>query len=158
MHSILTSWQVGQSDPIEASGVLMLLQEQIEEGGPSAQRRFRERLMSCAFDILWDGSNAPKNCFPVNFGQRFQYERWLMPIWWKKSSSFADRDQGATFCGSSNSNGNPLTMQNIPLRRVQIVCRIFGTRIAVSRTGLPDCIRACPLSCCILMVPCQIQD
>lgn len=75
---------------------------------------FWERLMSC-LDILKTKQSHQRTVFRLTLVKGFNME---------DIESYADmvvraqpsqiEVKGATFCGSSNANGNPLTMQNIP--------------------------------------------
>ena len=112
---------------------------------------FWERLMSC-LDILRTVQSHQRTVFRLTLVKGFNMN---------DVASYADMVEiarpsqieikGATFCGSSNSNGNPLTMQNIPFYEE---CKSFVESLAqeLQSRGLDYQIAAEHAhSCCILM-------
>lgn len=112
---------------------------------------FWDRLMSC-LDILRTTQSHQRTVFRLTLVKGFNMN---------DISSYADmviraqpsqiEIKGATFCGSSNSNGNPLTMQNIPFYEE---CKEFVTNLAdelKSRGHDYEIAAEHAHSCCILM-------
>lgn len=114
-------------------------------------RDYWERLMSC-LDILRTKQSHQRTVFRLTLVKGFNMN---------DASGYADmvararpsqiEVKGATFCGSSSSNGNPLTMQNIPFYEEckQFVLRLTGD---LKSMGLDYEVAAEHAhSCCILI-------
>lgn len=112
---------------------------------------FWDRLMSC-LDILRTTQSHQRTVFRLTLVKGFNMN---------DISSYADmviraqpsqiEIKGATFCGSSNSNGNPLTMQNIPFYEE---CKQFVVSLSEdlkSRGYDYEIAAEHAHSCCILM-------
>lgn len=112
---------------------------------------FWERLMSC-LDILRTIQSHQRTVFRLTLVKGFNME---------DIESYADMVErarpsqieikGATFCGSSNGNGNPLTMQNIPFYEE---CKTFVENLnqELQSRGLDyDIAAEHAHSCCILV-------
>lgn len=112
---------------------------------------FWERLMAC-LDILRTTQSHQRTVFRLTLVKGFNMG---------DISAYADMVErarpsqieikGATFCGSSNSNGNPLTMQNIPFYDE---CKVFVQELEaeLKSRGLDYELAAEHAhSCCILM-------
>ncbi|KAI5956950.1 YPO7 [Candida jiufengensis] len=112
---------------------------------------FWERMMSC-LDILRTIQKHQRTVFRLTLVKGFN----MTDI-----ESYADMVEralpsqieikGATFCGSSNGNGNPLTMQNIPFYEE---CKNFVTQLnqELQKRGLSyDIAAEHAHSCCILI-------
>lgn len=112
---------------------------------------FWERLMSC-LDILRTTQAHQRTVFRLTLVKGFNMD---------DIESYADMVEraqpsqievkGATFCGSSNANGNPLTMQNIPFYEE---CRVFVEKLTAelkSRGLSYELAAEHAHSCCILI-------
>lgn len=112
---------------------------------------FWERLMSC-LDILRTKQSHQRTVFRLTLVKGFNMN---------DVSSYADMVEraqpsqievkGATFCGSSNANGNPLTMQNIPFYDE---CKVFVEQLTAelqSRGQKYQLAAEHAHSCCILI-------
>ncbi|CAH6718375.1 S-adenosyl-L-methionine-dependent tRNA 4-demethylwyosine synthase [[Candida] jaroonii] len=112
---------------------------------------FWERMMSC-LDILRTVQSHQRTVFRLTLVKGFNMDEV------KGYADMVERAQpsqievkGATFCGSSNANGNPLTMQNIPFYEE---CKIFVESLTaeLKSRGLKYNIAAEHAhSCCILI-------
>lgn len=112
---------------------------------------FWERLMAC-LDILRTTQSHQRTVFRLTLVKGFNME---------DIESYADMVEraqpsqievkGATFCGSSNANGNPLTMQNIPFYDE---CKSFVEKLVAelqSRGQKYELAAEHAHSCCILI-------
>lgn len=112
---------------------------------------FWERLMSC-LDILRTTQSHQRTVFRLTLVKGFNMDEIQgyadMVV---KAQPSQIEVKGATFCGSSNGNGNPLTMQNIPFYEE---CKKFVTLLSkeLQARGYPYEIAAEHAhSCCILI-------
>lgn len=112
---------------------------------------FWERLISC-LDILRTTQAHQRTVFRLTLVKGFNMtdvESYADMV--ERAQPSQIEIKGATFCGSSNGNGNPLTMQNIPFYDE---CKIFVESLAkeLQRRGQDYEIAAEHAhSCCILM-------
>ncbi|KAG7663009.1 YPO7 [[Candida] subhashii] len=112
---------------------------------------FWERLMSC-LDILATTQSHQRTVFRLTLVKGFNMndiESYADMVQRAKPSQIEIK--GATFCGSSNGNGNPLTMQNIPFYEE---CKDFVVKLTneLKSRGLDyDIAAEHAHSCCILV-------
>ncbi|CCG24463.1 flavodoxin [Candida orthopsilosis Co 90-125] len=112
---------------------------------------FWERLMSC-LDILRTTQSHQRTVFRLTLVKGFN----MTDI--KSYADMVERAlpsqieiKGATFCGSSNGNGNPLTMQNIPFyEECKEFVRALNDELRVRNLGY-DIAAEHAHSCCILV-------
>lgn len=112
---------------------------------------FWERLMSC-LDILRTTQSHQRTVFRLTLVKGFNMndiESYADMV--ERAQPSQIEVKGATFCGSSNANGNPLTMQNIPFYEE---CRQFVEKLVaeLKTRGLSYELAAEHAhSCCILI-------
>lgn len=112
---------------------------------------FWERLMSC-LDILRTTQSHQRTVFRLTLVKGFNMndiESYADMVERARPSQIEIK--GATFCGSSNGNGNPLTMQNIPFYEE---CKTFVENLTseLQNRGLDyDIAAEHAHSCCILV-------
>lgn len=112
---------------------------------------FWERLMSC-LDILRTTQSHQRTVFRLTLVKGFNMndiESYADMV--ERAQPSQIEVKGATFCGSSNANGNPLTMQNIPFYEE---CRQFVEKLVaeLKARGLTYELAAEHAhSCCILI-------
>lgn len=112
---------------------------------------FWERLMSC-LDILRTTQSHQRTVFRLTLVKGFNMgdiESYADMV--ERAQPSQIEVKGATFCGSSNANGNPLTMQNIPFYDE---CRQFVEQLVAelkSRGQTYELAAEHAHSCCILI-------